>query len=83
VKRFRTDGSGDYTLKKFAQCLKSEGILEETTTPYIAEFIGVIERAKPTIVEHIQCMLDDARLHKKYCAFALAVAVYFKNQTPT
>jgi hypothetical protein len=27
VKRFRTDGGGEYTAKKFAEYLKSEGIL--------------------------------------------------------
>jgi hypothetical protein len=34
VKRFCTDGGGDYTSQKFAEYLKSEGILKETTTPY-------------------------------------------------
>jgi hypothetical protein len=33
VKRFCTDGGGEYTSKKFAEYLKSEGILKETTTP--------------------------------------------------
>jgi hypothetical protein len=33
IKRFRTDGDGVYTSKKFAEFLKSEGILKETTTP--------------------------------------------------
>jgi hypothetical protein len=34
VKRFRTDGGGEYNSKKFAEYLKSEGIIQETTTPY-------------------------------------------------
>ena len=34
-------------------------------------------------MERIHCMLDDAGLSKMYWAFALSVAVYFKNRTPT
>jgi len=34
VKRFRADGGREYTSKKFAEYLKSEGILEGRTPPY-------------------------------------------------
>ena len=83
VKRFRTDGGGEYTSKKFAEYLKSEGILKETTTPYTPQSNGVVERANRTIMERVRCMLDDAGLSKKYWAFAVSVAVYLKNRTPT
>ena len=83
VKRFRTDGGGEYTSKKFAEYLKSEGILKETTTPYSPQSNGVVERANRTIMERVRCMLDDAGLSKKYWAFAVSVAVYLKNRTPT
>ena len=83
VKRFRTDGGGEYTSKKFAEYLKSEGILKETTTPYTNQSNGVVERANRTIMERVRCMLDDAGLSKKYWAFAVSVAVYLKNCTPT
>jgi hypothetical protein len=83
VKRFRTDGGGEYTSKKFAEYLKSEGILKETTTPYTPQSNGVVERANRTIMECVRCMQDDAGLSKKYCAFAVSVAVYLKNLTPT
>jgi len=83
VKRFRTDGGGEYTSKKFTEYLKSEGILKETTTPYTPQSNGVVERANRTIMERVRCMLDDAGLSKKYWAFAVSVAVYLKNRTPT
>jgi len=83
VKRFRTDGGGEYTSKKFAEYLKSEGILEETTTPYTPQSNGVVEWANRTIMERVRCMLDDAGLSMKYWAFAVSVAVYRKNRTPT
>ena len=34
-------------------------------------------------MERVRCMLDDAGLSKKYWAFAVSVAVYLKNRTPT
>jgi len=83
VKRFRTDGGGEYTSKKFAEYLQSEGILKETTTPYSPQSNGVVEWANSTIMERVQCMLDDAGLSKMYWAFAVSVVVYLKNRTPT
>jgi len=83
VKRFRTDGGGEYTSKKFAEYLKSEGILKETTMPYTPQSNGVVERANRTSMEQVRCMLDNAGISKKYWALAVSVAVYRKNQTPT
>jgi len=79
VKRFCTDGGGDYTSQKFAEYLKSEGILKETTTPYTPQSNGVIEWANRTIMQRVRWMLDDAGLSVKYWAFAVSVAVYLKN----
>ena len=83
VKRFHPDGGGEYISKKFAEYLKSEGILKETTTPYTPQSNGVVEWANRTIMERVQCQLDDAGLWKKFWAFAVSVAVYLKNLTPT
>jgi len=83
VKRFRTDGVGEYTSKKFTEYLKSEGILKETTTPYTPQSNEVVEQTNYTIMERIRCMLDDAGLSKKYWAFAVSVVVSVKNRTPT
>jgi len=83
VKRFLTDGGGEYTSKKFAEYLKSEGIIKETTMPYSPQSNGVVERANRTIMERVRCIRDDAGLSKKDWAFAVSVAVYLKNRTPT
>jgi hypothetical protein len=53
VKRFRTDGGGEYTSKKFAEYRKSEGILKETTTPYTPLSNGVVDGANRTIMERL------------------------------
>ena len=83
VKRFRTDGGGEYTSKKVAEYRKSEGILKETTMPYTPQSNGVVERANRTIMDHARCMMDDAGLSKRYWAFAVSVAIYLKKRTPT
>jgi hypothetical protein len=44
VKRFRTDGGGEYTYKKFAEYLKSEGILKETTRPTLLSLMELSNR---------------------------------------
>jgi transposase InsO family protein len=66
VKRFRTDGGGEYTSKKFAEYLKSEGILKEMTTPYTPQSNGIVEQANHKIMARVRCMLDDAGLSKTY-----------------
>jgi len=82
VKRFRTDGGGEYTSKAFAEYLKSEGILKETTTPYTPQANGVIERVNCMIIQCLWCMLGDAGPSKMYRVFAVSVAVYLKHRTP-
>jgi hypothetical protein len=66
VKLFRTDGGGEYTSKKFAEYLKSEGILKEMTTPYTPQSNGIVEQANHKIMARVRCMLDDAGLSKTY-----------------
>ena len=66
MKRFRTDGGGEYTFRKFTAYLELKGIIEETTTAYTAWYNGVVDRANHMILERGQCMQDDAGLSKKY-----------------
>jgi len=83
VKRFRPDGGGEYTSKKFPEYPKSEGILMEMTTPYIPQSIGVVQLANRTIMDRVRCMLDNAGLSNKYWTFAFSVVVDLKKCTPT
>jgi len=48
VKWFRT-GGGEYTSKKFAEYLKSEGILQKRTTTYPPQPNGVVRQANPVL----------------------------------
>jgi hypothetical protein len=83
VKRFPTDGGGEYTSKKFGEYRKSQHIIQKTTTPYTPQCNAVVEQANCTIMERIRCMLEDAGLSKKYFAFAVSVVVNGRIRTPT
>jgi len=83
VKRFRTDGGGEYTSKKIAEYLKSDRILQETTAPYTPQSNEVVEWANHTMMECVRWMLDNAGVSKKYWPFAVSEAVYRKNRAPT
>jgi hypothetical protein len=82
VKRFCTDGGGEYTANKFAEYLNSESIIQEMTTSDSPQSGGVVERANFTIMELLRCMLDESRISKMFRNFAVPVADYLKNCTP-
>ena len=82
MKRFRTDGGGEYTSKMFTEYLKSYGFLKETTPSYSHRSNDVIKQANRTIMECVRCMLEDAVLLRNYWAFAVPVVVHLKNRTP-
>jgi hypothetical protein len=54
VKRFRTDGGGEYISKQFAEYPKSDEIITETAAPYSPESNEVVERANLIIMERIR-----------------------------
>jgi hypothetical protein len=83
VKRYCTDGGGEYTSKKFGEYQTSEGILKETTTPYTPQSNGVVEWVYRAMMEHVRCILNNVGLSKKYWAFTVSVAVYHQNRTLT
>jgi transposase InsO family protein len=66
VKRFRTDGGGEFTSKRFLRYLRELGVRKETTAPYSPQSNGVVERANRTIVERVRSMLEDALAPMRY-----------------
>ena len=83
LKVFRTDNGGEYTLKKFEDFLKSEGIHHQHTIPKTPEQNGVAERLNRIPMETVCLMLIDAKLPHKFWAEALSIAVYLRNQSST
>jgi len=82
VKQYRTDGSGEYTSKKFTDYLKLKGILMAMTMANIPQFRGVIKCANRTIIDHGKHLQDNAGLWKSYWVFAILVVVCLRNYSP-
>jgi len=83
IKRFRSDGGGEYTSNEFSQLLADSGIQREQTAPYTPEQNGVAERANRTIIGRAKAMLFAAGLKDELWGEAVHTAVYLKNRSPT
>lgn len=82
LKKFRTDGGGEFCSEDFEKFLRGHGILHQKTAPHTPEQNGVAERFNRTVVEKIRCMLSDAKLPKQFWAEALSTAVFIVNRIP-
>ena len=83
IKRFRSDGGGEYTSGEFNNLLEEAGIIREQTAPYTPEQNGVAERANRTIIGRAKAMLFAAGLADTLWGEAVHTAVYLKNRSPT
>ena len=83
IKRFRSDGGGEYTSYEFDQLLRDSGIIREKTAPYSPEQNGISERANRTIIGRAKAMLHQSGLGMEMWAEAVHMAVYLKNRSPT
>ena len=82
IKRFRTDGGGEYE-KWMGIHLKGSGIIHETTAPYSPDQNGVAERANRTIMERVKAIIAEAKLDKRLWMEIADTVVYLKNRSPT
>ena len=83
IKRFSSNGGGEYTSKEFNQLLKYSGIGWEQTAPYTSEQNGVAARANRTIVQRAKAMLLAAGLSDFLLGEGFYTTVYMKNWSPT
>lgn len=83
LKVFRTDNGGEYTSDQFEDYLRNLGIIHETTVPHTPQQNGVAERFNRTIVERARCMMHDAKFTAGFWVFAVIIAVYLINRSPT
>ena len=76
VKRLRSDNSLEFinsTMNKFCQ---RNGIIHETTLPYLPQQNGIAERAIAIIFKMVRCMLHSTSLSLKYWREAFLYAIY-------
>jgi len=83
IKRFRSDGGGEYTSYEFDQLLRDSGIIREKAARYSPEQNGVSEWANRTIIGRAKAMLQESALGMEMWAEAVHLAVYLKNRSPT
>lgn len=83
IKRFRSDGGGEFKNKDVEKLFKMKGIVHEVTVAYTPEQNGRIEREMRTIVESARTMLINANVSNELWAEAVHNAVYTINRTGT
>lgn len=81
VKRFRSDGGGEFMNRDVEGLFKKKGIVHETTVAYTPEQNGRIEREMRTVVESARTMIIKSGLGKEVWAEAVDTAVYTINRT--
>jgi transposase InsO family protein len=81
--RLRTDNGGEYCNKAFDNFLATNGIIHETTVPYLPHQNGVAERLNHTNIEKARHMLQGAGLGQLYWGQAVMTAIHLKNHSPT
>ncbi|THH05774.1 hypothetical protein EW146_g9812 [Bondarzewia mesenterica] len=80
---FRTDNGGEFTAHEFENYLADDGILHQLSMPYTSAYMGEIERAHRTLMDHMRAILSDLHLLPSMWAKCLATMCYLKNWTPT
>jgi transposase InsO family protein len=83
IKKFRSDGGGEYCSRQFDALLKQQGIARQRTPPYTPEHNGVAERANRTLVEMARSMLHASGLDFSFWGEAVICAAYLRNRCPT
>jgi len=75
VKRLHTGNGGEYVTLELQSFLKEQGVIHETSTPYVHQQNGCAERLNCTLPEKIQSMQLKACLSDSWWKFAIAAAV--------
>ena len=83
VKKFRSDGGGEYISNDIKNFCKSRGIFIEGSMPYTPQQNAVSERMNRTLVEMARSMLFHANLPLELWAEAVSTASYIRNRCPT
>jgi hypothetical protein len=83
VKILRSDGGGEYSSAEFQTYLKGQGIMWQHSAPRTPQQNGKAERANRTIMEMGRCLLLEAGLAHRYWEYAVLMAAYIRNRTPT
>ncbi|CAI5474220.1 unnamed protein product [Closterium sp. Yama58-4] len=83
VKRFRSDGGGEYTARELGDWLKGRGTAHEFSTPYTPQQNGAAERLNRTLMESARSLLSHAHAEKHWWGEAVTLATWIHNRCVT
>lgn len=83
VVKICTDNGSEYVNHKLQDYFKEHGVAHVTSSPYVPQQNGYIERDIRTIVESARTMLNSAQLPEELWAESVNTAVYIMNRVPT
>lgn len=82
LKRFRSDGGGEYIDAEGEKWFSSQGILHEKTSPDSPQQNGIAERKNLTIMNDTRAYMAASGLRKDLWPYAVKFAVYVQNRLP-
>jgi len=74
--------NGDKYRGPFHEYCKQQDIRHEKTPPKTPQLNGLAERMNRTIIERVRCMLNEAKLPKRFWGEALITAIHVINLNP-
>ena len=83
VKKFRSDGGGEYISNEFKDFCRSRGIAVEGSMSYTPQQNGVAERMNRTLMEMARSMISHSNATSNLWAEAVSTAAYIRNRCPT
>ena len=83
VKRFRSDGGGEFVSNEFSTFLERKGIYRSQTPPHTPHRNGVAERLNRTLLDKARSMLIARNLDKQFWGEAINTANFLKNRSLT
>ncbi|KAG6396851.1 hypothetical protein SASPL_143008 [Salvia splendens] len=79
----RTDRGGEFTSNEFNDFCEEAGVSRQLTTAFTPQQNGIAERKNRTIMNMVQCILNDKGVPRKFWAEAAKWAVHVLNRSPT
>lgn len=83
IARICTDNGAEYVNQTLCNFLKEHGITHSTSSPYIPQQNGLIERDIRTVQESARTMINSSKLPEVLWAEAVNTAVHILNRVPT
>ncbi|CAI7787450.1 unnamed protein product [Closterium sp. NIES-53] len=83
VKRFCSDGGGEYTARELGNWLKGHRTAHEFSTPYTPQQNGADERLNRMLMESARGLLSHAHAEKHWWGEAVTLATWIRNRCVT